>query len=120
MITVNAPRDIPQPNFGVFAESNGTWTVYLSLSEIPADRLSTLQAPLNSKAERQAAYDAAESFFKNLLDDAQTAITQNDTFLAIASPSNAQTLQQVQRITNQNQRIIRALLRLINRERDAL
>jgi hypothetical protein len=43
---------------------------------------------------------------------AQTALTNNATFQAIASPSNAQTLAQVQALTKQCNGIIRLLLNL--------
>lgn len=37
------------------------------------------------------------------------AVSDNDTFLALASPTNAQVLAQVRRLTQQNTRIIRRL-----------
>lgn len=46
---------------------------------------------------------------KELLDDADVAIEANQTFLALPSPNNAQTLAQVKRLTQQNIRIIKVL-----------
>jgi urocanate hydratase len=43
---------------------------------------------------------------------AAQAITDNDTFLALASPTNAQTLAQVKRLTQQNARIIQRLVQI--------
>lgn len=45
-----------------------------------------------------------------LLGRAQTALTNNATFLAIGSPTNAQTLAQVQALTRQVDALIRFLL----------
>lgn len=49
---------------------------------------------------------------RDLVAAAAQAVSDNDTFLEIASPTNAQTLAQVRRLTNQNNRIIRMLVRL--------
>jgi hypothetical protein len=49
---------------------------------------------------------------RDLRADAQQALADNATFLAIASPSNAQNAAQVRRLTQQNQRIIRRLVQL--------
>lgn len=46
---------------------------------------------------------------KDLKDNATQAIADNDAFLAIASPTTAQTLAQVKKLTQQNTRIIKAL-----------
>lgn len=47
-------------------------------------------------------------------DRATTALTVNRDFLAIASPSNAQTLAQVKALTRQNTAVIRLLLGLLD------
>lgn len=49
---------------------------------------------------------------KTLREQAAGAIADNDTFLAIASPNNAQTLAQVRKLTQQNNRIIKRLIQL--------
>jgi hypothetical protein len=46
---------------------------------------------------------------KDLRAAAAGAVADNDAFLALASPSNAQVLAQVRRLTQQNTRIIRRL-----------
>lgn len=45
---------------------------------------------------------------------AATALAGNRAFLALASPSNAQVLAQVRALTNQNQRLIRLALGLLD------
>jgi hypothetical protein len=58
----------------------------------------------------QAAWEADQfPERKDLRAAAAGAIADNDAFLAIASPSNAQVLAQVRRLTQQNNRIIRRL-----------
>lgn len=49
---------------------------------------------------------------RDLAAAAAQAIADNDTWLAIASPTNAQTLAQVRRLTQQNNRIIRRLIKI--------
>jgi hypothetical protein len=46
---------------------------------------------------------------KSVRQAASNAIADNDTFLALASPTNPQVLAQVKRLTQQNNRIIRLL-----------
>lgn len=75
------------------------------------------QAELDAlPAELVAAAAANEPQLDLLRQQAANATSTNDAFLAIGSPSNAQTLAQVRALTNQNNRIIAVLLRLINRE----
>ena len=50
----------------------------------------------------------------DLQSKAQNAIDANDTFLAIASPTNAQAVAQVQKLTRENTAIIRLLLGLLD------
>jgi hypothetical protein len=47
---------------------------------------------------------------RNLEDRARAALDTNRTFLALASPTNAQTLAQVRQLTRQNTALIRLLL----------
>jgi hypothetical protein len=49
---------------------------------------------------------------RDLRADAQQALADNATFLAIASPSNAQNAAQVRRLTQQMQRVIRRLVQI--------
>lgn len=49
---------------------------------------------------------------KTLIDAAQQAIADNNTFLAIGTPNNAQVLAQVRALTRQNNQLIRRLVQL--------
>lgn len=49
---------------------------------------------------------------KDLRDQAAQAIADNDTYLALASPSNAQVSAQVRRLTQQNKRLIARLIQV--------
>lgn len=56
-----------------------------------------------------AAAAAARTNGDTLVQRAQTALTTNTTFLALASPTNAQTLAQVQALTKECSALIRLL-----------
>lgn len=79
----------------------------------PTNQQTAAQATINAfdwSAGAQAAWEDQQNPDKaNLRDAADAAITTNDTFLAIASPSNAQTLTQVKALTQQNTKIIKYL-----------
>lgn len=64
----------------------------------------------NAEADSSQATDVAESNKKTINQQAKTALANNRNFLAIPSPSNAQTLAQVKALTRQNNGIIRLLL----------
>ena len=49
---------------------------------------------------------------RDLLAAAAQAVADNDAYLSIASPTNAQNLAQIRRLTNQNNRIIRRLIKI--------
>lgn len=59
---------------------------------------------------------AKEPFLRDLIDDATARIAQIDTYLAIASPTNAQVAAEFRRSEIAERRIIQALARLIVRE----
>ncbi len=63
-----------------------------------------------SAAAQQAADDARQPESANLRNTAAAAITTNDAFLAIATPTAAQIEAQVQALTRQNTSIIQYLL----------
>ena len=68
----------------------------------------------------QAAQDAwergREPNLRDLLDDAAARVAAIDTYLAIASPTNAQVTAEFRRAEVAQKRIIQALVRLIQRE----
>jgi hypothetical protein len=49
---------------------------------------------------------------RDLRTEAAQAVTDNNTYLALGSPSNAQNLAQIRALTRQNNRIIRRLVQL--------
>jgi hypothetical protein len=64
----------------------------------------------NARADAAAAQAAQDDNHTTIIQQAQTALITNRTFLAIGSPTNAQTLTQVQAMARQNNGIIRILL----------
>ncbi len=65
------------------------------------------QSLLDSMAATQAQRDANKA---TLVGRADTALASNKTYLAIASPTNAQVAAQVKALTQQNNAVIRLLL----------
>lgn len=64
-------------------------------------------------AKAQTAIDAAQAERANettIRDKATAALTDNKTFLALSSPTNAQVVAQVKALTRQNNALIRLLL----------
>lgn len=78
---------------------NGTPTVVWTSRPWTADELTARTASANDTTIRT---------------QAEGALDTNRTFLAIASPTNAQTLAQVKALTQQNQRLIRLALGLLD------
>ena len=64
----------------------------------------------NTRADAEAVTTTADSNREAIKTKALTAITANNNFLAITSPTNAQTLAQVKVLTRENTAIIRLLL----------
>ena len=75
-------------------------------------RAYTTQENADADARQQAATDDANR--KSLQTKASNAIATNNNFLAIASPTNAQAVAQVQLLTRENTAIIRLLLGLLD------
>jgi hypothetical protein len=85
------------------------------LSQQPMPTEAEIDAYDMTPAAVAAREDAKEPFLVDIKAQAQGAIDENTAFLAIASPTNAQTLAQVKRLTQQNTRIIKALARVVVR-----
>lgn len=65
-------------------------------------------------ADIRAALSTPDTVEQNLRSKASNAIAANNTFLALASPTNAQTLAQVQRLTRENTALIKLVLRQLD------
>jgi hypothetical protein len=75
---------------------------------------SALQPIIDAEATLASASAAQATNRETLQARAQTALTANATFLALASPSNAQTLAQVQTLTKEANALIRLALGLLD------
>lgn len=84
--------------------------------EATAQQRAAAQAAAAALDLSDAAYDAWEADQhperRDLRADAQQALADNATFLAIANPTNAQVAAQVRRLTQQMQRVIRRLTQI--------
>lgn len=97
------------------AEEWSTVTGYTAWSL--AGAVTAQRALTQAEADAFAAEDAAALAVTNettLRDRAAAALTANDTFLALASPTNAQTLAQVQKLTRECSGLIRLVIRALD------
>lgn len=78
--------------------------------ELPASTQTMLESAALSTGYTYPAPSTADVNIATLQSKASAALTLNATFLAIGSPTNAQTLAQVQLLTRENSTIIRLLL----------
>lgn len=90
-------------------EATSPLTVYVAGDTLP----SYMTASALSEPDMLVLYDTSEPLFADLRDQAQTALDANDTYLGISSPTNAQVVAQVKALTQQTQRIIKAVKRLL-------
>jgi hypothetical protein len=86
-----------------------TWFIQNPPSQAALDAVDLSEAAIAARE------DAKEPLLADLKAQAAGAIADNNAFIAIASPTNAQTLAQVKKLTQQNNRIIRSLYRVIQR-----
>jgi hypothetical protein len=68
-----------------------------------------------SDAADQTFKDAQQPDFSTMRDQAQAAFDGNTAYLAIGAPTNAQVVAQVRALTQQNQKVIKALAVLVVR-----
>ena len=122
MITSNADRlkkALEAAGLAVVGVSVGTEGVAASVKVQPVNLQAAAQATIDAFDWSQAAQTTFENNLEPLLADikaqADAAIAANDTFLAIATPSNAQNAAQAKALTQQNQRIIKVLVRILSR-----
>jgi len=81
------------------------------LSEQPMPAETDIDAyDLTAYNAEQAAIVTDKSDIKT---QADTAIAANDTYLALQSPTTAESIAQVRRLTQQNDRVIKALRRIV-------
>lgn len=86
--------------------------VYTEWNELGVQTLTRAYTPAeNAAADAAAVTETAATVEQALLDKARAALTANATFLALTSPTNAQTLAQVQRLTREVNALIKLQVR---------
>lgn len=105
---------IPLPVDGV-AVDGATVVVSYAREITPAEK--SAEAAAIAAEPESVELDAAYTLNRNperkaLIDAAQQAVADNNTFLAIGTPSNAQVLAQVRALTRQSNQLIRRLVQL--------
>ena len=107
-----APDDLGnnQALFELQVASDGTLTVLRPDTVDPAAVTAAAQATLNAATAQQTATTNAAT----LRQKAQQALTVNSNFLALASPTNAQTLAQVQALTRECSALIRLVIQQLD------
>lgn len=83
----------------------------MAYREIYRDSDKTIERDTVTGAERYTWANPNEDAIRKA---AATALETNRTFLAVASPTNAQTLAQVKALTRQNQGVIRLALNMLD------
>jgi hypothetical protein len=96
-------------------ENNGTQVIVQWLSAQAQPSEAAVNAVDMSAAAIDARENAKEPLLADLLAQATGAITANGTFIGIGSPTNAQVIAHVRALSQQNNRIIRGLFRVIQK-----
>jgi hypothetical protein len=114
LIRLHATLAAVCPIVGVSGEQGSIRVDYAPTAT--SEQQAAAQAALAAFDWSQAAHDAwvlgLNPERRDLRADAQQAIADNATFLALASPTNAQTLAQVRALTRQMNRVIRRLVQV--------
>jgi hypothetical protein len=105
------------PIDGVSGDQNGV-RVDFQASATPAQQTQAASIVSSfdwSDAADQTFKDAQQPDFSTMRDQAQAAFDGNTAYLAIGAPTNAQVVAQVRALTQQNQKVIKALAVLVVR-----
>jgi hypothetical protein len=114
--TISAVAPIAGLSIGAQGDSASVTINFTGATQAQIDAATAALAAFDWSDAADATYaDTVEPDLASMRTQAQAAFDSNATYLAISSPTNVQVAAQVRALTQQNQRIIKALARLIVR-----